>query len=118
MTSTDSQRCDHFASARNPDPLTQACEECLRLGQKWVALRVCLTCGHVGCCEDSPSAHALAHFQSTGHPLIRPLERRERWTWCYVHNRYYAALDDEGRHERHGTRGGWLRRLFGSRAQR
>lgn len=58
----------------------------------WVALRVCLSCGHVGCCEDSQHAHALAHFQATGHPLIRPLETRDRWTWCYIHNRYFEGL--------------------------
>lgn len=89
-------------------------------GQKWVALRVCLSCGHVGCCEDSPGAHALEHFQSTAHPIIRPLERDERWTWCYPHNRYFAALDDANSAVPGETRraGGWMQRLFGSRAKR
>ena len=118
MTSTETERCDHFASVGDPDPRTPGCEECLARGEKWVALRVCLSCGHVGCCEDSPGAHALAHFQSTRHPIIRPLERKERWTWCYVHNRYFAGLDQARAGNEEGTPGGWLRRLFGSRHSR
>jgi len=86
-------RCDHFEGISNAAPLTAGCEQCMALGEpNWVALRVCLSCGHVGCCEDSRHAHALAHFQATGHPLIRPLEARDRWTWCYLHNRYFEAL--------------------------
>ena len=53
---------------------------------------MCLTCGYVGCCEDSKHAHALAHFNATGHPLIASIERGETWGWCYVHNRYYDPL--------------------------
>jgi uncharacterized UBP type Zn finger protein len=86
------ERCEHFASVGDPPPTTKGCAECTALGEKWIALRVCLTCGHVGCCEDSPHAHALAHFAATAHPIIRPLRRTERWTWCYVHHRYYAAV--------------------------
>src|SRR5689334_20118725 len=92
MATAPTERCDHFAAVGNPDPRPPGCEECMATGQTWVALRVCLSCGHVGCCEDSPGAHALEHFQSTEHPIIRPLERDERWTWCYPHNRYFAAL--------------------------
>jgi len=73
-------RCEHFRLVGNPSPRTKGCEECMELGEKWVALRVCLSCGHVGCCEDSPHAHAFLHFKSTGHPIIRPLERGDRWT--------------------------------------
>lgn len=90
------ERCEHFASVDDPAPATKGCDECTALGEKWVALRVCLSCGHVGCCEDSPHAHALAHFAATAHPIIRPLRRTERWTWCYVHHRYYAALPGAG----------------------
>jgi len=102
------ERCEHFPSAGVPAPRCDGCEECLALGENWVALRVCLTCGHVGCCEDSPRAHALAHFQGTRHPMIRPLQRAERWTWCYVHHRYYPGLDTTTK----AGRGGWLRRLL------
>jgi uncharacterized UBP type Zn finger protein len=62
------------------------CEECLATGGKWLHLRICLTCGHVGCCDDSPNRHATAHFHSTTHPIIRSLEPGERWSWCYVDN--------------------------------
>lgn len=67
----------------------RGCEECLAIGAAWNELRVCLTCGHVGCCEDSTHAHALRHFQASGHPLIASLERGEDWGWCYVDRRYF-----------------------------
>lgn len=60
------------------------CEDCLRMGGKWLHLRICLTCGHVGCCDNSPNRHATAHFHATSHPLIRSLEPGEEWSWCYV----------------------------------
>ena len=60
------------------------CEECLVTGDRWVHLRLCLTCGHVGCCDDSPNRHATAHAQGTGHPLIRSLEPGEEWSYCYL----------------------------------
>jgi uncharacterized UBP type Zn finger protein len=60
------------------------CEECLATGGVWLHLRICLECGHVGCCDDSPSRHATAHNHSTGHPIIRSLEPGEEWSWCYV----------------------------------
>jgi uncharacterized UBP type Zn finger protein len=60
------------------------CEDCLAIGSPWLHLRICLGCGHVGCCDDSPNRHATAHARSTGHPLIRSLEPGEDWSWCYV----------------------------------
>jgi uncharacterized UBP type Zn finger protein len=60
------------------------CEDCLRTGGKWLHLRICLVCGHVGCCDDSPNRHATAHNHGTGHPLIHSLEPGEDWTWCYA----------------------------------
>jgi uncharacterized UBP type Zn finger protein len=59
------------------------CEDCLRAGGKWLHLRICLSCGHVGCCDDSPARHATAHQQATAHPIIRSLEPGELWCWCY-----------------------------------
>jgi uncharacterized UBP type Zn finger protein len=59
------------------------CEECLKEGGVWLHLRICLGCGHVGCCDDSPSRHATAHHAASGHPLIRSLEPGEDWCWCY-----------------------------------
>ena len=65
------------------EPLA-GCEACLRSGGRWVHLRMCLTCGTVGCCDSSPSRHATAHFHETGHPLMRSAEPGEDWSWCYV----------------------------------
>jgi hypothetical protein len=66
-----------------PTPLA-GCEDCLRIGGRWVHLRMCETCGHVACCDDSPNRHATAHFHATGHPVIRSAEPGENWSWCYV----------------------------------
>jgi len=63
---------------------TKGCEECLATGGEWLHLRLCLECGHVGCCDDSPNKHATAHFHATGHPIIRSIEPGETWSWCYV----------------------------------
>ena len=65
-----------------PDSVA-GCEDCLREGGVWLHLRICLTCGHVGCCDDSPNRHATAHHQATSHSLIRSLEPGEDWSWCY-----------------------------------
>lgn len=62
----------------------EGCEDCLAMGGKWLHLRICLECGHVGCCDDSPNRHATAHTHASGHPIIRSLEPGEVWSWCYV----------------------------------
>ncbi len=80
-----SSRCTHLAEVRDVTPRTPAgCEECLTMGTRWVHLRLCLECGHVGCCDQSPGKHATKHFHRTGHPIIRSFEPRENWGWCYV----------------------------------
>ncbi len=78
--------CDHLAAATDtPTPLTPGgCEECLRDGTEWVHLRLCMECGHVGCCESSPNVHATRHFEETGHPVMRSFEPGEAWRWCFV----------------------------------
>jgi uncharacterized UBP type Zn finger protein len=60
------------------------CEECLELGMSWVHLRMCQSCGHIGCCDNSLGKHATAHHHETGHPIIRSAEPGEDWSWCYV----------------------------------
>jgi uncharacterized UBP type Zn finger protein len=60
------------------------CEECLASGTRWVHLRMCQACGHIGCCDDSPERHASAHHRETGHPIVRSAEPGEDWSWCYV----------------------------------
>ena len=81
-----SEQCTHRDQVRVtelPDSV-EGCEECLRTGDPWLHLRVCLMCGKVGCCDDSPNRHATAHFAETGHPIIRSLEPGEQWSYCYV----------------------------------
>lgn len=75
----------HLRFIRNVTPSAEGCEDCLRIGSGWVHLRLCLTCGHVGCCDSSPYRHARQHFHATEHPIIRSFEPREEWRWCYVH---------------------------------
>lgn len=76
--------CTHLPSGPDPAPDTNGCEECLAQGMRWVHLRLCLTCGHVGCCNASEGKHATAHYESTGHPVVRSHEPDETWCWCYV----------------------------------
>jgi signal transduction histidine kinase len=78
------QTCTHLNTICQVAPRTGGCEECERVGATWVRLRMCLACGHVGCCDESPNKHASAHFASMGHPLIRSVEEGESWVWCYV----------------------------------
>jgi len=77
--------CTHVAGLAEPAPSTlNGCEDCLREGSRWVHLRLCLSCGHVGCCDSSPRRHATAHFHGTGHPVVRSFEAGEDWRWCFV----------------------------------
>jgi len=76
--------CSHLDQARNVEPRTAGCEECLAAGTTWVHLRLCLACGHVGCCNDSPGRHAFGHYEATAHPIVRSHEPGERWSWCWI----------------------------------
>ena len=77
--------CEHEVGLEPAPPRTPAgCEECLRAGSSWVHLRLCLTCGHVGCCDNSQGRHATRHAHHTGHPVIASYEAGERWAWCYA----------------------------------
>lgn len=80
--------CSHVAQTRPVVPGARGCEECLRVGDTWVHLRVCMTCGHVGCCESSKNKHALQHFTEINHPIIASLEPDEDWAWCYADKTY------------------------------
>ena len=70
--------CSHEKAIRDVTPSARGCEECLKTGSKWVHLRLCRTCGHVGCCDDSPNRHATKHFHATGHPIIEGYDPPER----------------------------------------
>jgi uncharacterized UBP type Zn finger protein len=77
--------CMHLDQIRDVRPhTTLGCEDCLKIGSSWVHLRLCMTCGHVGCCDSSPNKHASKHFQHTQHPIVRSFEPGETWGWCYV----------------------------------
>jgi CPA1 family monovalent cation:H+ antiporter len=81
-----SDACEHLADAQStPTPNTpDGCEECLQEGHRWVHLRICMACGHVGCCSSSPHQHSVRHFEETGHPVMRSFEPGEAWRWCFV----------------------------------
>ena len=76
--------CAHLDQIRDVKPCTKGCEDCLKTGDTWVHLRLCMTCGHVGCCDESKNKHATRHFHATSHPIIKSLEPGEDWLWCYV----------------------------------
>lgn len=78
----------HVVEIRPVRPRSSGWEECLRLGTPWLHLRLCLTCGHVGCCDSSPMRHARAHAHGIGHPIVQSFEPGENWRWCYVHEDY------------------------------
>jgi uncharacterized UBP type Zn finger protein len=68
----------------NAEAAVEGCEECLKMGDKWVHLRRCMTCGKIGCCDNSKNKHATGHFKSEGHPCVQSVEKGESWVWCYV----------------------------------
>ena len=79
--------CSHLDQLREVPARSARCEECAKAGQVSVALRMCLSCGNVGCCDSSPGRHARAHFHQSRHPLIEPLGGKQ-WTWCYLDDAY------------------------------
>lgn len=80
---TNCTHLDHVLVTELPESV-DGCADCLAAGTPWVHLRICLECGHVGCCDSSPMRHASAHAAATGHPIIRSLEPGEEWSWCFV----------------------------------
>lgn len=78
------KECAHRDQIRKVAPAASGCEECLEMGDTWVHLRMCMTCGNVGCCNDSKNKHAAGHFQTTNHPIMKSLEPGEDWLWCFI----------------------------------
>ncbi len=76
--------CSHLEMITDVEPEIHACQECMEMGDTWVHLRMCKTCGHVGCCDDSKNKHATRHFRQTNHPVIQSIEPGEHWMWCYI----------------------------------
>jgi uncharacterized UBP type Zn finger protein len=77
--------CKHLEKAGDPAPRTpDGCEECLKAGEEWVHLRRCLSCGHIGCCDDSKNKHATQHYRKVKHPVIQSFQPDESWRWCFA----------------------------------
>lgn len=90
-------RCNHLVGLHPPEPKTpDGCEECLASGSEWVHLRLCLTCGHVGCCDESPNKHATKHYHQTQHPVIRSFEPEDDWGYCYVDDVMFEPMPTFG----------------------
>ena len=92
---SETATCVHLDRVdRELTPSGSGCKECLESGGRWLHLRLCLSCGHVGCCDDSPNRHARAHFHATEHPLMRSYEPGEEWWWCFVDQLGFEVDDD------------------------
>lgn len=90
--------CPHLDQIRPVTPGSpDSCQDCVPLGDRWVHLRLCLTCGHVGCCDNSKNRHATAHYRETGHPVIASYEPGERWRWCYPDHMALPDRDEPAR---------------------
>jgi len=81
-------KCKHLSEVHEVTPSAQGCEDCLKTGDSWVHLRMCLTCGHVGCCDSSKNKHAAKHFHAARHPIMKSVQPGEQWGWCYVDEIY------------------------------
>jgi uncharacterized UBP type Zn finger protein len=77
-------KCTHLNEIKFTETDTHVCEDCIKTGDRWVHLRLCLICGQVRCCDSSKNKHATKHFHATKHPVMRSVEPGERWGWCYV----------------------------------
>jgi hypothetical protein len=87
------ETCNHLDTIQVVKPSARGCEECLKIGSPWVHLRLCRTCGHVGCCDNSPNRHATKHFRATSHPIIEGYDPPEGWGWCYVDEVFFDLSD-------------------------
>jgi Zn-finger in ubiquitin-hydrolases and other protein len=77
-------QCTHINHIHDVKPSAAGCEDCLKIGDQWVHLRLCLECGHVGCCDSSKNKHASKHSHKTGHPIVQSFQPGEDWKWCYI----------------------------------
>ena len=86
------ESCEHFSEIRDVRPSADGCEDCLKIGGEWVHLRMCMSCGHVGCCDNSPNRHATKHYNSVKHPIIKSVEPGEEWGYCYPDDEFFESL--------------------------
>jgi uncharacterized UBP type Zn finger protein len=94
-----SESCEHLQEVKQVTASANGCEECLKIGARWVHLRICLICGKVGCCDQSPNRHATKHFHASRHPVMRSWERGENWGWCYVDELFFDPMSGPVPHE-------------------
>ena len=87
-----SNTCAHLGDIQTRSANTEGCEECLKTGDTWVHLRVCMVCGKTGCCDNSKNKHATRHFMETGHAIMRSKEPGETWGWCYVDRKMFDPI--------------------------
>ncbi len=84
--------CIHLTQIHEVAPSANGCEDCLKIGDDWVHLRLCMSCGHVGCCDTSKNKHATKHFHLTKHPIIKSFEPGEEWGYCYVDDAFFESI--------------------------
>ena len=84
--------CFHVDHIRAVKPSASGCEDCLSTGDTWIHLRMCMECGHVGCCDASKNKHATAHFRATNHPIVRSIEPGEEWGWCHIDGLWFEKV--------------------------
>ncbi|MEK6223028.1 MAG: UBP-type zinc finger domain-containing protein [Chloroflexota bacterium] len=89
------ESCEHINQIKIVEPNGEGCEECLQIGSWWVHLRLCLTCGHVGCCDSSPNRHATKHAEKTSHHVVKSLEADENWVYCYADETFIEEFFEE-----------------------
>ena len=86
------ESCAHQDQMKEVTPSAKGCEDCLKIGGRWVHLRLCMECGHVGCCDSSPNRHATGHYHATQHPIIKSFEPGEDWGYCYPDDLFFESL--------------------------
>lgn len=89
--------CEHLSEIREVTPSADGCEDCLKIGGRWVHLRLCEICGHVGCCDNSPNRHATKHYNATEHPIMKSFEPGEDWGFCYPDDMFFERLPEPGK---------------------
>jgi uncharacterized UBP type Zn finger protein len=93
---TNDSVCTHVDQIQITElpPSIAGCEECLKTGSRWLHLRMCMTCGKIGCCDSSPNRHARVHAGEAGHPIVRSAEPGEDWSWCFIDEVAYVISAD------------------------